>query len=647
MEFQNIPITLISPSPMNPRKTFDEESLKELAENIGKQGLYQPITIRPIADIEAFVRKTGWKQAQPPHYEIVCGERRFRAFSMLDGRSSDNAFSSIPAIVRELSDEETLEAMITENLQRKDVDPMEEAVAFGLLIENGRSAEEVAARFGKSIRFVQDRIKLNSLIPELRSAVTNDRMPIVAAMMIAKLDEKYQQQFKSQYASHYDGYSKNAAEGFINGLFMKIGSSLWFKDGKINFSGGCARKCSECLKNTANHGCLFWEMKGEEGKCTDRVSFEEKTLAYILSEIDRRSHYVVRKGEPLAFGKIALVSVDYGYVPEWYKGLKTRLIDEIDKRGYEIFNPYTTFDRPVSYSNDDERTEKLLENGDAYRCLSFFGSVGAELVERVYHVKKNDVDVNSDVNGRPRRVGELTRLLKQSMDNLPLEKNSAAVKALKSCNPASSDLLDDEMTLMLAMMLFNNLSLRRHFSIATTASVKDIVGFVVDHPEERNVIIRGWMFLQIDLEHGCRKMAEPLMKDLCAINCPKEYEKSIKRIITKHDREVSKLTRELEELGYDTEGKPVVTQSDLRRAFDEMKGKHPDAVILFRRGDFYECYGEDADTVSNVIGLNVVKDGEWQKCCFPHHALDSYLPMLVRAKQRVAISEQTDLRKRK
>ena len=76
---------------------------------------------------------------------------------------------------REMNDEEAFDAMITENLQRKDVDPMEEAYAFSQLVKNGKTVEEVAMRFGKSIRFVNDRIKLNNLIPELMLAVKDDK----------------------------------------------------------------------------------------------------------------------------------------------------------------------------------------------------------------------------------------------------------------------------------------------------------------------------------------------------------------------------------------------------------------------------------------------------------------------------------------
>ena len=98
-------------------------------------------------------------------------------------------------MIRDMSDEDAFEAMITENLQRQDVDPMEEAFAFGQLIKNGKTTEEVALKFGKSIRFVQDRCKLNSLIPELMVAVKEDKMSIAAAMIICKLDEEEQKKY--------------------------------------------------------------------------------------------------------------------------------------------------------------------------------------------------------------------------------------------------------------------------------------------------------------------------------------------------------------------------------------------------------------------------------------------------------------------
>ena len=153
MEVQNIPIGEVHPSPMNPRKTFDEDALQELADNIRQQGLIQPITVRPRI-IEGTEPGSGDAVAIPDGYEIVCGERRYRALSALN-KENPEQWATIAAIVREMTDDEAFDAMITENLQRKDVDPIEEAYAFGQLLEKGNTAEEVALRFGKSVRFVR------------------------------------------------------------------------------------------------------------------------------------------------------------------------------------------------------------------------------------------------------------------------------------------------------------------------------------------------------------------------------------------------------------------------------------------------------------------------------------------------------------
>ena len=187
MEVMNIPVGDVYPSPMNPRKTIDEDALQELADNIRHQGLLQPITIRPKV-VDEVEPGSGEVVAIPCGYEIVCGERRYRAMHKLNAEDPER-WPTIAAIVREMNDDEAYEAMITENLQRQDVDPIEEAFAFDQLIKMGKTAEEVALRFGKSVRFVPDRCKLNGLIPELMEAFRDEKMSIAAAMIISKLDE--------------------------------------------------------------------------------------------------------------------------------------------------------------------------------------------------------------------------------------------------------------------------------------------------------------------------------------------------------------------------------------------------------------------------------------------------------------------------
>lgn len=77
-----------------------------------------------------------------------------------------------------------------------------------------------------------------------------------------------------------------------------------------------------------------------------------------------------------------------------------------------------------------------------------------------------------------------------------------------------------------------------------------------------------------------------------------------------------------------------------KQQYDEMKAKHPDCVLLMRRGDFYEAYEEDAVTLSEVTGVTLTKGQDGRVAAFPHYALDSYLPRLVRAGKRVAICDQ-------
>ena len=185
MEVQNIKIDDIQPSLMNPRKTFDKAALEELAANIKEVGLIQPITVRPVKD---GVKICADGTTIDYHYEIVCGERRWRACCIAE-------LKEIPCIVRDMSNEEAYDAMITENLQRRDVDPTEEAFAFSELTKRGDKIKDIAARFGKSERFVQDRIRLNGLIDELKAVLRCGKMPIRAAFLIAKFSEEDQKEF--------------------------------------------------------------------------------------------------------------------------------------------------------------------------------------------------------------------------------------------------------------------------------------------------------------------------------------------------------------------------------------------------------------------------------------------------------------------
>lgn len=669
MEIQKIPLSLVVPSPMNPRKTFDEGELQELADNIEKQGLLQPITVRPIKDEKEFAVVNGNADFHPK-YEIVCGERRFRAFSKLSDKwrgmdciapkgETFDRFSEISAIIREMNDDEAFDAMITENLQRKDVDPMEEAFAFGQLIQKGKTAEEVAARFGKSVRFVQDRVKLNNLIPELMLAVREDKMPIVAAMIIAKLDEEEQKLYFSQYQHNHSGYTKGNAEQFINDLFMKIEKSLWYQSddqADEDFEGGCGRKCSECNLNTANHGCLFWEMKGQDvGRCTDRSKFSDKTVAFILREIEGRMDELVKKNQPLTMGKVAVCMNNNSYLSDSAKLLKSRIATAMEERNIEIVDPVEAFSYLVSYDNDDERVAEILEEGRAYRCLSIHNHFYPELKDCHYYVKKDDTTVNSDENGTPLAAKKILDSLHDDEKSLKYQFSVAGGEALEACSPTADSISDDEMVLLLTCMLVNNYTLCNRVGIHSTSdktSPDNLKKWVFSHRDKWSAIQLAWMFQQIAGVNAGLRAAEPILDTLGKKHCPEEYQKAMDDVNAKFNKKKAKAEKRLKKLGYGLDGKPLSNKEpetiklprcgDIQQQYKEMKAKHPDAILLFRVGDFYECFHEDAEKVAKTLNLTLTSNSYGKLAGFPHHALDTYLPRLVRAGLRVVICEQPD-----
>lgn len=661
MGIRQIPLSLVTPSPMNPRKTFDEEELKELADNIEKQGLLQPITVRPALE-------TG-------RFEVVCGERRFRAISMLKAkedalnvektaahRKKSDRFQAIAAIVRDMTDEEAFDAMITENLQRKDVDPIEEAFAFGQLADKGKTPEEIAARFGKSIRFVTERIKLNTLIPELMLAVKDEKMPIVAAQIICKLDEEQQKKYYSNYCNNYQGFTKSTAQGFVDNLFMTIEKSLWYQSDNQedeSFTGGCDCECAQCPFNTTNHGCLFYEMKREDaGRCTNRGKFKAKTIAFMLHEIESQADRMVKVGEPLDHGKTVIAIRIEDYEGEESKSFKKEMTELLTGKGYEVVDPHKIFMSKCHYSNDDERTIEMIKTGEVYRVISLFNYTSTTFDEQFWYVNKNATTADGDeipANGVPVNVTRIFDILKGKRDNLATSIINECAKAMHEHSNATNDPLTElEKKLFCLLVIQANFKLRKRYNLGMASYRDEDYKLIKENPDIFAQCVRAWLQSKIPLGNNPElKQAEPLLDELGALWCAEEYQKAKETVRAKHDKDVAKLTKQLADLGYGIDGKPIVQTenmvlskgADIKRQFKEMKAKHPDAILIFRVGDFYQMFNEDAETAAPILGLNQAPwcvDPSLNQCGFVHHALDTYLPKLIRAGKRVAICEQLE-----
>jgi ParB family chromosome partitioning protein len=154
MGYREIPVTAIRPNPYQPRDAFDEQALGALADSIREVGLLQPVLVRPAGD----------------GFELIAGERRWRAAQRV-------GLQTIPALVRETDDNTALEQALVENLQRDDLNPLEEAGAYQQLIEDFHlTHEQVASRMGKSRAAISNTLRLLQLPPSIQRALREGQL---------------------------------------------------------------------------------------------------------------------------------------------------------------------------------------------------------------------------------------------------------------------------------------------------------------------------------------------------------------------------------------------------------------------------------------------------------------------------------------
>ncbi len=167
-EVVEIPLEELRPNPYQPRKVFDEEALQDLADSIKEHGVFQPIIIKK--SIKG--------------YEIIAGERRYRA-------SKIAGLTKIPAIIRNFTDEQMMEIALLENLQRENLNAIEEAIAYKKMIQNlGITQEELAKKVGKSRSHVTNIIGLLRLPQEVQQLVADSKITMGHARALSKLESE-------------------------------------------------------------------------------------------------------------------------------------------------------------------------------------------------------------------------------------------------------------------------------------------------------------------------------------------------------------------------------------------------------------------------------------------------------------------------
>lgn len=175
--YQLLPIYKVEPNPDQPRQDFDEEELQSLADSIAEHGVVQPLTVRLLPS---------------GYYQIIAGERRWRAARMADLRE-------IPAVIIEADDKKAMELALIENLQRQDLNPVEEALGYqSLMSDYGMTQEDTAKRVGKSRPAVANSLRLLNLCPQVLEVVRKGALSAGHARAVLMLKTEKQQQEAAQ-----------------------------------------------------------------------------------------------------------------------------------------------------------------------------------------------------------------------------------------------------------------------------------------------------------------------------------------------------------------------------------------------------------------------------------------------------------------
>jgi ParB/RepB/Spo0J family partition protein len=266
----------------NPRRRrgLDIESLNALAASIKAQGLAQPILVRPLPGGRAQDTFADREAGRPlPVYELVCGERRLRA-------CREAGLETIPMLVRDLTDDQALELQLVENIEREDLDPMEEAEGFALLRDKlGYSGEQIAERIGrgKGKDYVYKTMKLLALTPESREAMYDGHLGRSTGLLVAR----YPADMQADVVAYIKSLAENGEPAPFRSVAPKVFtrfnlalSTAPFDLADANLVPACGA-CSECPKRTGAHADLFDDGKDTADSCTDPDCFAGKRQAHI------------------------------------------------------------------------------------------------------------------------------------------------------------------------------------------------------------------------------------------------------------------------------------------------------------------------------------------------------------------------------
>lgn len=441
--FENVPIKEIDPTPNNPRRFVANEKFHELVRSIKEIGIKQPILIRTFCDGSA------WTSAMPnlklPKYEIIAGERRWRA-------AKEAGLETVPAIISEMSDEDAFAVTVIENLLREDLHPLDEAAGIEKLLGAGKSIEDICAQIGKSRQWVMRRANLSNLIADWRAT----QYPITEAELkknfineefddeedLIEIDEAKYHPLAKWSAAHLELVSRYDAgtqsklydelthyysahhwtlkelEEHLGRYFYKLETAQWPLDDRELYPEAGA--CLSCLKRSSCKPDLFDGVDIESSVNAIEATFKNDTCLDEACWKEKRKRWIVARVENMREKNPDIILIDGGY------------------GGYGADNTSEFEGVRQSYNYDCSKKPK-----DGYREAVYIK--GDEAGQKVY-VKPHNESVKSGVAGSG-EAGKLTLAEKRerlhgqrvavSRELFCKRMDAIAEQGVKKCNPGT------------------------------------------------------------------------------------------------------------------------------------------------------------------------------------------------------------------
>ena len=272
--FQYLAVDTIHESLTNPRRTFEESKLQELAESIRQHGLIQPITVRP--------NSSG--------FEIVAGARRFRASLLAE-------LFSVPARIVDIDDAQALEWQLVENSQRVDVHPYEEAQGFERLLDlPGYDVAALVEKCGKSASHIYARLSLLQLIPEIASAFSAERITASHANLLARLPQNvqataYEQCWRKDWQDKEAHLlpAKHLSAWIQANLFLSLADAPFDREDPT--LKPIAGACVTCPRRSGFNTSLFHDVQDGD-QCLDSPCYQAKVTAHLDRELAARPELI-------------------------------------------------------------------------------------------------------------------------------------------------------------------------------------------------------------------------------------------------------------------------------------------------------------------------------------------------------------------